>query len=126
MLKALVTASTSFDAATDRNCLTRSPVDLALALFSYFVLVGGSIHPHPCADALRLRQTATRWHSTGVQLGALRRVVGPGPTRPPSSLSAVRRSGWTQCCACTHYLVFKEPDAPATPGSPPLRRFRLL
>ena len=39
MLNALFTAIAPFSALTDRNFLTRSPVDLALALFSYFVLV---------------------------------------------------------------------------------------
>jgi len=33
MLNALFTAITPFSAPTDRNFLTRSPVDLALALF---------------------------------------------------------------------------------------------
>ena len=43
MLNALFTAFAPCGAPTDRNFLTRSPVDLALALFSYFVFGEWSI-----------------------------------------------------------------------------------
>ena len=68
-----------------RNLLTRAPVDLALALFRTCVVDGCK----PSADT--------------------RRAVPPSPAVAP--LGAPTKLWRDACCACTHYLVFKEPDA---------------
>jgi len=83
MLNALFTAVAPCGAPTDRNCLTRSPVDLALALFSYFVFGEWSIrlatNSHPLTlDGRPPSRLATRRQT--------------GPTRRLSSYSLFRSS----------------------------------
>jgi len=68
MLNALVTAVAPCGALTDRNCLTRSPVDLALALFrtSCWWVVHAAVdepegsppHAQPLADTRRASTVA--------------------------------------------------------------------
>ena len=78
-------------ASADRNCLTRAPVDLALALFRTLCLVDG------CKPSADTRRAPTKRLSAPCQIGE----------------TPLRR--FAKYCACTHYLVFKEPDT--TPDS---------
>ena len=83
MLNALFTAFAPCGAPTDRNSLTRSPVDLALALFSYFVFGEWSIrlatNSHPLTlDGRPPSRLATRRQT--------------GPTSPSLELFPFRSS----------------------------------
>ena len=105
MLNALVTTFAPCGARADRNFLTRSPVDLALAL--YFVRV----------SLLR--------RSLAAASARLLTLDGRSLLHTTSREAACTHE---HLCACTHYLVFKEPECPTRPfshaESPPSGRFR--
>ena len=110
MLNALFTAIAPCGAPTDRNFLTRSPVDLALALFSYFVFGEWSIRLATNSHPLTLDGRPPSRLATRRQTRLTRRL-----SSFPLLLGLQPSSGRSDCCrcACTHYLVFKEPDTPA-------------
>jgi hypothetical protein len=112
MLKASAAHDTGLtpDAGKRRNFLTRAPVDLALALFRTMHLT----------TPVERRIASTRHQRDKLTLDGLPRAsrlaadsrsrVRWLPTwrsRAPSAAPDCR-------CACTHYLVFKEPDNPDT------------
>jgi len=93
MLNALVTTLAPCSARADRNFLTRSPVDLALAL--YFVRV----------SLLR--------RSLAAASARLLTLDGRSLLHTTSREAACTHE---HLCACTHYLVFKEPERSTPPN----------
>ena len=89
--------------------LTRAPVDLALALFRFVVVVSGP----PSPRTLNVRRYKQPPADT-------RRVL--------SAFAALRQLRRNSYLACTHYLVFKEPKRPtrnlsaARSATPPIGR----
>ena len=99
------------------NSITRSPVDLALAL--YFVRV--SLLRRSLASASAL----TCFGEIPAAPARMLTLDGRSLLHKPSYEDPRTRE---HLCACTHYLVFKEPECSASPfghaESPPSGRFR--
>ena len=117
MLNALVTTLAPCSARTDRNFLTRSPVDLALALYLVRVSL---LH-----RSLTSTSALTRFGETSAAPARLLTLDGRSLLHTTSREAACTHE---HLCACTHYLVFKEPECPTRPfshaESPPSGRFR--
>jgi len=103
------------------NSITRAPVDLALAL--YFVRV--SLLRRSLASASAL----TCFGATSAAPARMLTLDGRSLLHITSREATCSRE---HLCACTHYLVFKEPECSAWPErlafshaeSPPSGRFR--
>ena len=91
------------------NSITRSPVDLALALYFVRVLLDGC---KPSADTRRASTFAS--FPCGHSGPADKSGETPAKTFCQTSGETPLRR-FARQCACTHYLVFKEPECSAFP-----------
>ena len=118
MLNALFTAVAPCGAPTDRNCLTRSPVDLALALFSYFVFGEWSIRLATNSHPLTLDGRPPSRLATRRQTGPTRRLSS-SPLSGPALKRSVR-----PLSLCLHALSsFQRTEYSSPAGAPTDRPF---
>ena len=116
MLNALFTAVAPCGAPTDRNCLTRSPVDLALALFSYFVFGEWSIRLATNSHPLTLDGRPPSRLATRRQTGPTRRLSS-SPLSGPALKRSVR-----QLSLCLHALSSFQRTGYSSPAGAPTDR----
>ena len=116
MLNALFTAVAPCGAPTDRNCLTRSPVDLALALFSYFVFGEWSIRLATNSHPLTLDGRPPSRLATRRQTGPTRRLSS-SPLSGPALERSVR-----PLSLCLHALSSFQRTGYSSPAGAPTDR----